>query len=191
MVFVRRFHRNRRFRNHSIRSRFYSDDDHVTLIATYRGDVHFNLPSYDEAMSQVQRDPPPFESVVQSNGVGPTNNNSPVLAITDGTSNQGVSDRGNSSAHAQNVNSADQHINIVYNPMNNNSSGGTSLLSQAANQGENPSEQPQENCVLNSLSSEESLVESEPSSSREGLNLSVSEDEQSVNESQPLIISNT
>ncbi|XP_031560273.1 CUB and sushi domain-containing protein 3-like isoform X2 [Actinia tenebrosa] len=192
MVFVRRFHRSRRFRNHSIRSRFYSDDDHVTLIATCREDVHFALPSYDEAMSQVQRDPPPFETVVQSNGVGPTNNNSPVLPITGVASNpEGRDDRDNPSAHAQNENSADQHINIVNNPMNENSSEGTSLLSQVANQGETPSEQPQESFVMNTLSSEESLVESDPTSSREGLNLSVSEDEQSINESQPLIISNT
>jgi hypothetical protein len=133
-------------------------------------------------MSQVQRDPPPFEAVIQSNGAGPTNNNSTILAITDGSPN--------SSAHARNENSTDQQINIVNNPMNGNATGGTSLLSQATDQEGHPSD-PQENFAMNSISSEESLVGSDPSSSRDGLNLSVSEDEQSVNESQPLINSNS
>ena len=65
LVCFRRFHRGRRFRRYSLRSRRYSDDDRIAIIAAYSGDVHFILPSYDEAISQVERSPPPFESVVE------------------------------------------------------------------------------------------------------------------------------
>ena len=75
LVCFRRFHRSRRFRRYSSRSRRYSDDDRIAIIAAYTGDVHFILPSYDEAISQVERSPPPFESVVegaQGSGNEPT-----------------------------------------------------------------------------------------------------------------------
>lgn len=64
-VCVRRFHRTRRFRHSAFRNRRCSDDDRLAIIAAYTGDVHFILPSYDEAISQVQNRPPPsFESVI-------------------------------------------------------------------------------------------------------------------------------
>ncbi|XP_068683795.1 complement factor H-related protein 4-like [Montipora foliosa] len=65
LVCFRRFHRTRRFRHLALRNRRCSDDDRVAIIAAYTGDVHFVLPSYDEAINQVQNRPPPsFESVV-------------------------------------------------------------------------------------------------------------------------------
>ena len=70
LVCFRRFHRSRRFRHSAFRSRRYSDDDRIAIIAAYTGDVHFILPSYDEAMSQVQSSPPSFESVVENRQEG-------------------------------------------------------------------------------------------------------------------------
>lgn len=64
-VCFRRFHRTRRFRRSAFRNRRCSDDDRLAIIAAYTGDVHFILPSYDEAISEAQNRPPPsFESVV-------------------------------------------------------------------------------------------------------------------------------
>lgn len=66
LVCFRRFHRSRRFRHSAFRSRRYSDDDRIAIITAYTGDVHFILPSYDEAVSQAESlPPPPFESVVE------------------------------------------------------------------------------------------------------------------------------
>ncbi|KAK3713713.1 hypothetical protein QZH41_020704, partial [Actinostola sp. cb2023] len=173
MLFVRRFHRNRRYRNHNIRSRFYSDDDHVTLISCPRG-FHFPLPSYDEAMSQVQRDPPPFESVVEANGTTVINNNfNNTLPMDENTSNRETpNSSSDSGAHDRTVLqvSDDQQINIVSNPMTENS--------QTSEYECNP---------RNSMSSQDSLAISEPPSSHDGTALSLSEDDESINESQPLI----
>ena len=66
LVCFRRFHRSRRFRHSAFRSRRYSHDERFAIYAAYTGDVHFILPSYDEAMSQVQSSPPSFESVVEN-----------------------------------------------------------------------------------------------------------------------------
>lgn len=64
-VCFRRFHRTRRFRRSAFRNRRCSDDDRLAIIAAYTGDVHFILPSYDEAIREAQNRPPPsFESVV-------------------------------------------------------------------------------------------------------------------------------
>ena len=53
------FSEKRRLQHH------LQSDDRIAIIAAYTGDVHFILPSYDEAISQVERSPPPFESVVE------------------------------------------------------------------------------------------------------------------------------
>ena len=66
LVCFRHFHRSRRFRHSAFRSRRYSHDERFAIYAAYTGDVHFILPSYDEAMSQVQSSPPSFESVVEN-----------------------------------------------------------------------------------------------------------------------------
>ncbi|CAH3128057.1 unnamed protein product [Pocillopora meandrina] len=80
--------RIRRLRRPSYRSRRYSDDDRIAFIA-YAGDVHFILPSYDEAMSQVERSPPPFESVV-GGAQGSANR-----STTDSNGNQSTNQSGN------------------------------------------------------------------------------------------------
>lgn len=80
--------RIRRLRRPSYRSRRYSDDDRIAFIA-YAGDVHFILPSYDEAMSQVERSPPPFESVV-GGAQGSANR-----STTDSNGNQRTNQSGN------------------------------------------------------------------------------------------------
>ncbi|XP_058954534.2 complement component receptor 1-like protein [Pocillopora verrucosa] len=80
--------RIRRLRRPSYRSRRYSDDDRIAFIA-YAGDVHFILPSYDEAMSQVERSPPPFESVV-GGAQGSANR-----STTDRNGNQSTNQSGN------------------------------------------------------------------------------------------------
>ena len=85
LVCFRRFHRSRRFRRYSFRSRRYSDDDRIAIIAAYTGDVHFILPSYDEAISQVERSPPSFESVVEG---APGSGSEPPPSSSNAGSNQ-------------------------------------------------------------------------------------------------------
>ena len=76
LICLKKLANRRRVRRHSSRGRHYSDDDRIAFVA-YAGDVHFMLPSYDEAMSQVQRSPPPFEAVVPTGDerLANTNNN--------------------------------------------------------------------------------------------------------------------
>ncbi|KAJ7374298.1 CUB and sushi domain-containing protein 3 [Desmophyllum pertusum] len=100
LVCFRRFHRSRRFRHSSFRSRRYSDDDRIAIIAAYTGDVHFILPSYDEAINQVERLPPSFESVVEGE-----QNSGNQLAIT---SNDSTASQAGSNSAAGDTNSAEQ-----------------------------------------------------------------------------------
>lgn len=188
MVFVRRFHRNRRFRQHAIRSRFYSDDDHVTLIACPRG-YHFSLPSYDEAMSQIQRDPPPFDTVVPDNATTVINNNINItLPNDDNPSNRGESNpsRDNSTAADRTVLqvSADQQVNILNNPLIESPQAQIDSNGEPAELDSDPITTELDSSIRNSISSQESLALSDtPSASQ-------SEDDRSINESQPLIGSN-
>ena len=134
LVCFRRFNRSRRFRRYSFRSRRYSDDDRIAIIAAYTGDVHFILPSYDEAISQVQRSPPPFESVVegtQNSGNTPatnTNNLSADQAANPGvTSSAGNADSGNPVGNSANTRehnpmAEERPIHIVSNPLADSSS---------------------------------------------------------------------
>ena len=126
LVCFRRFHRSRRFRHSSFRSRRYSDDDRIAIIAAYTGDVHFILPSYDEAINQVERLPPSFESVVEGE-----QNSGNQLAITsnDPTAGQAGSNSAagdansagqiNDSAHIRELapTTEEQPIHIVSNPL--------------------------------------------------------------------------
>lgn len=184
MLFVRRFHRSRRFRHHNIRSRFYSDDDHVTFLSCPRG-FHFPLPSYDEAMSQVQRDPPPFDAVVPDNVTTVINNNINItLPGDENIVNHDSNTRSNDATTAQEQIplqiSSNQQVNIVNNPLTEGSQ------AQVESNGDdaldcNSTTVEVGNMTRNSISSQESLALSELPS------VSISEDEQSVNEWQPLI----
>ena len=119
LVCFRRFHRSRRFRHSTFRSRRYSDDERIAIIAAYTGDVHFILPSYDEAVSQVQsQPPPPFESVVRGTQGGgnqtPPDNNNPTVDETGGT------EANDSVANTHEVGPStteNQPINIMRNPL--------------------------------------------------------------------------
>ena len=111
LVCVRKLHRTRRFRHAAFRSRRYSyDDDRVALIAAYASDVHFILPSYDEAMSQVDRSPPPFDSVVNTNTDTSNNNDNTSEEPNSGATGEG-----------QNCDSTpagnEGRIHIVFNPI--------------------------------------------------------------------------
>lgn len=179
MIFVRRFHRSRR--HHTIRSRFYSDDDHVTFLSCPRG-FHFSLPSYDEAMSQIQRDPPPFDAVVSDNVTTVINNNINItLPGDENTVSNTTNTSSNDTSERTFQTSANQQVNIVNNPLTERtqaqaeSSGSDNALDC------NSTSVEVSNTTRNSISSQESLALSELPS------ISISEDEQSVNESQPLI----
>ena len=197
LVCFRRFNRSRRFRRYSFRSRRYSDDDRIAIIAAYTGDVHFILPSYDEAMSQVERSPPPFESVVEgttNSGNQPTTNTNNLSAtqatnpgLTSGNANSDqVGDSPN--AREQEPTIADQRpIHIVSNPLAYNSHGAAShaqsgtVQNGSANDGAN----------LSVTSSDESIDtgydESTPNRPPESLPSSSSEDDLSSSQTQPLL----
>lgn len=113
LVCVRKLHRTRRFRHATFRSRRYSyDDDRVALIAAYASDVHFILPSYDEAINQVDRSPPPFDSVVNRNS--DTANNNESNAESD---NRGATDESRNSSTSTIPAENGGTIHIVFNPM--------------------------------------------------------------------------
>ena len=113
LVCVRKLHRTRRFRHATFRSRRYSyDDDRVALIAAYASDVHFILPSYDEAINQVDRSPPPFDSVVNRNS-DTTNNNSSNAEQDSSRATDGSRNSSTSTVPADGEGS----IHIVFNPL--------------------------------------------------------------------------
>lgn len=121
LVCFRRFHRGRRFRHSTFRSRRYSDEDRIAIIAAYTGDVHFILPSYDEAVSQVQsQPPPPFESVVQgAEGGGnqtPPGNNNPTVDVASISTSEANDSVANTREVGPSTNE-NQPINIVRNPL--------------------------------------------------------------------------
>lgn len=115
LVCFRRFHRGRRFRHSTFRSRRYSDEDRIAIIAAYTGDVHFILPSYDEAVSQVQsQPPPPFESVVQ--GAEGGGNNNPTVDVASISTSEANDSVANTREVGPSTNE-NQPINIVRNPL--------------------------------------------------------------------------
>lgn len=121
LVCFRRFHRGRRFRHSTFRSRRYSDEDRIAIIAAYTGDVHFILPSYDEAVSQVQsQPPPPFESVVQGAEGGdnqtPPGNNNPTVDVASISTSEANDSVANTREVGPSTNE-NQPINIVRNPL--------------------------------------------------------------------------
>ena len=201
LVCFRRFHRSRRFRHSAFRSQRYSEDDRIAIIAAYTGDVHFILPSYDEAISQVQNSPPPpFEAVVQSaqeggNQTAP-NNNSPNVdedvnrtglnSATGAASNQSTSVAREPAANTREVGAStaeNQQINIVRNPLAENlHTAGETISADHAMSAVNE-------CGL-SLS-EESLdtrdFDSSPNNPSEDLPSSSSEDDLTSSQTQPLL----
>ena len=82
----------------------------MALIAAYARDVHFILPSYDEAINQVDRSPPPFESVV-NRGSDTSNNNEDSL---EHTNREATGEGQNSSTTSA---GSEGRIHIVFNPM--------------------------------------------------------------------------
>ena len=180
LVCFRRFHRSRRFRHSAFRSQRYSEDDRIAIIAAYTGDVHFILPSYDEAISQVQNSPPPpFESVVQSaqeggNQTAPNNNSPSTSEASEPVANTreaGPSTNGN------------QEINIVRNPLAENlHTAGETISTDHVMSAVNE-------CGLNL--SEESLdtrdLDSSPNNPSEDLPCSSSEDDLTSSQTQPLL----
>lgn len=117
LVCVRRFHRTRRFRHSAFRNRRCSDDDRLAIIAAYTGDVHFILPSYDEAISQVQnRAPPSFESVVPE-GRNRNNQASDEPENCAGLSASIESDPASDTRIESSRSTSEQFINIAPNPL--------------------------------------------------------------------------
>ena len=202
LVCFRRFHRSRRFRHSAFRSQRYNEDDRIAIIAAYTGDVHFILPSYDEAISQVQNSPPPpFESVVQNvqeggNQTAP-NNNSPAN-VDEGANRTGLNSAagaaGNHStsavsepvANAREVGPStaeNQPINIVRNPLAENlRTAGETISTDHVMSAVNE-------CGVNL--SEESLdagdFDSSPNNPAEDLQSSSSEDDLTSSQTQPLL----
>lgn len=200
LVCFRRFHRSRRFRRSSFRSRRYSDDDRIAIIAAYTGDVHFILPSYDEAISQVESlPPPPFESVVQG---GQDRGNQTAAANSVPTGDEAVNHTGpDSSAGDDAANSAvandtavstrevgssaaeDQPINVVNNPLADSASAARETVESsdhvlsAVNEGVNLSQE--------SLDSE--IIDLSPNNPTEDLQSSSSEDDLTSSQTQPLL----
>ncbi|XP_048586476.1 CUB and sushi domain-containing protein 3 [Nematostella vectensis] len=162
LIFVRRCHRSRRYRNSTRRS-FYSEDDRLTLIATYSGDVHFQLPSYDEAMSQVERAPPPFELVISE-----VTNNNPTAEIRDDVVDSAVVASSEEVPITEgSLPDSEEQINIVSNPL--------------AEHGPSQGEEQQGNF---NYGYSDDTPPSPPSVSARG---SISDEEQSTNEARPLI----
>ena len=201
LVCFRRFHRGRRFRRYSFRSRRYSDDDRIAIIAAYTGDVHFILPSYDEAISQVERSPPPFESVVEGaqgsdNEPPPSSNNASTSQATNleaisapenANSTEPVGD--STSIREHDTITEQQSIHIVSNPLTDSAS---DTRSHAPNETVPTADAANEtgvNLALNS--SDESIdtgdTELWPNRPRDSLPSSSSEDDLTSSQTQPLL----
>ena len=189
LVCVRRFHRSRRFSHSALRRHRYSDDERIAIIAAYTGDVHFILPSYDEAMSQVERSPPSFDSVVQNNQPS-ANNNDPALTDT-ANANTGansvvrqvriteISSATNVHVDSANENrerAEDQSINLVSNPLAYSTIPSVVVENSAQGDGDN-------------VASAECAVtdDSLPLRRSESLQSSSSDDEVATSQTQPLL----
>lgn len=197
LVCFRRFNRSRRFRRYSFRSRRYSDDDRIAIIAAYTGDVHFILPSYDEAMSQVERSPPPFESVVEGT---PNSSNQPATntnnlratqatnpGLTSGNTN---SDQVGDSANARGLEPtlADQRpIHIVSNPLADNSHDAASHAESGTVQNSSANDGANLSVTFSDESIDTGYDESTPNQPHESLPSSSSEDDLSCSQTQPLL----
>ena len=196
LVCFRRFHRSRRFRHSAFRSRRYSDDDRIAIIAAYTGDVHFILPSYDEAINQVESLPPSFESVVDGDqgreNETAANNNSETAGddasnTAAGTTEDG-SDPAASTSEVAPSTTEDQPINIVSNPLADSSHGVSEIVDSSDH-------------VLSAVNeggvylSEESLnagdFDSSPKHPSESLPSSSSEDDLTSSQTQPLLGNST
>lgn len=200
LVCFRRFHRSRRFRHSAFRSRRYSDDDRIAIIAAYTGDVHFILPSYDEAVSQAESlPPPPFESVVEgaqdtgnqtatvsNNPTADDTANNTGINSTDGAGNSAAEVSGTSPNTHEEVPSAaeNQPINIVNNPLADSSHAARETVESSDHVLSAVNE-----CGLNL--SEESLdardLDSAPNNPSEDLPSSSSEDDLTSSETRPLL----
>ena len=200
LVCFRRFHRGRRFRRYSFRSRRYSDDDRIAIIAAYSGDVHFILPSYDEAISQVERSPPPFESVVEgaqgSDNESPTNSSN---ATTSQAANLEAPENANSSEPVGDSTSIREHdtitelqpIHIVNNPLADTASDTRSHAPNESVQTADAVNETGGTCNLAVNSSNESIdtgdAELWPSRPPDSLPNSSSEDDLTSSQTQPLL----
>ena len=196
LVCFRRFHRGRRFRRYSFRSRRYSDDDRIAIIAAYTGDVHFILPSYDEAISQVERSPPPFESVVEgaqgsdnepppSSGNASTRQATNLEAISAPENANSTEPVGDSTSIREHDTIAEQEpIHIVSNPLADTASDTRSHVPTA-----DPANETGVNLALNS--SDESIdtgdAELWPNRPPDRLPSSSSEDDLTSSQTQPLL----
>lgn len=201
LVCFRRFHRSRRFRRYSFRSRRYSDDDRIAIIAAYTGDVHFILPSYDEAISQVERSPPPFESVVEgAQGSG----NHPPPSSNNPSANQAANPE--SISATENTNSAEpvgdsasirehdtiteqQPIHIVSNPLADTARDTLSHAPSETVQTADPATERGLNLALHLSDESIDTGDAELSSNRppESLPSSSSEDDLTSSQTQPLL----
>lgn len=189
--------RIRRIRRPSYRSRRYSDDDRIAFIA-YAGDVHFILPSYDEAISQVERSPPSFESVVEGT------QGSANRSTTDSNGNQNTNQSGNTESNhtTANTNRATedddlrtdqelargQSIRIVSNPLANN--GRDAICSSTTQNADHASSSESERRV--GFSDEHTCLnacgkESSPNRPSEDIPSSSSEEDLTSNQTQPLL----
>ena len=201
LVCFRRFHRGRRFRRYSFRSRRYSDDDRIAIIAAYTGDVHFILPSYDEAISQVERSPPPFESVVEGaqgsdNEPPPSSNNASTSQATNleaisAPENANSTEPGgdSTSIREHNTITEQQSIHIVSNPLTDSASDTRSHAPNETVQTADAANETGVNLALNS--SDESIdtgdTELWPDRPRDSLPSSSSEDDLTSSQTQPLL----
>ena len=129
LICLKRLARRQRIRRHPSRSRNYSDDDRIAFIATYTSDVHFILPSYDEAMSQVERSPPPFDLVMSQGARRLTNNNDVTNNETvSGSARETAAGIDNPSARIdspslEHTSDLERQINIVSNPLADGTNG--------------------------------------------------------------------
>lgn len=191
LVCFRRFHRSRRFRRYSFRSRRYSDDDRIAIIAAYTGDVHFILPSYDEAISQVERSPPSFESVVEgapgsANEPPPNSNNTSnsqvenLEAISASENTNSAEPVGDSTSIQEHDATAEQQpIRIVSNPLADTAS------DTRSNETVQTADPASETGVRLSLSSSDAEVW--PDRPPESLPSSSSEDDLTSSQTRPLL----
>ena len=187
--------RIRRLRRPSYRSRRYSDDDRIAFIA-YAGDIHFILPSYDEAMSQVERSPPPFESVVggaqESTNPPATNNNSSQTANQTGNTGSNLT-AGNTNYPAE-VSSTtstrelaeERPIHIVSNPL---ADSGSDTMSNATEQNADHvvSGESERQVSFSGEHLNTGDDESSPNRPAEDLPSSSSEDDLTSSQTQPLL----
>lgn len=203
LVCFRRFHRGRRFRRYSLRSRRYSDDDRIAIIAAYSGDVHFILPSYDEAISQVERSPPPFESVVEGaqgsdNERPPSSSNAStsqaanVETISPPENANSTEPVGDSTSIREHDTTAEQQpIHIVSNPLADTASDARSHAPNETLQTANAANETGGTCNLALNSSDESIdtgdVELWPNRPPDSLPSSSSEDDLTSSQTQPLL----